>query len=70
MAAAGIERVIVAGLQTEFCIDTTCRAAMAPGLRVVLVSDGHTTFDTPDLSAAQIIAHHNRTLAGGGFCAL
>jgi hypothetical protein len=43
---------------------------MAQGLKVVLVSDAHTTFDTPDLSAAQIIAHHNRTLAGGGFCEL
>jgi nicotinamidase-related amidase len=70
LAAAGIERIIVAGLQTEFCIDTTCRAAMALGLKVVLVSDAHTTFDTPDLSAAQIIAHHNRTLSGGGFCEL
>lgn len=70
LAAAGIERIVVAGLQTEFCIDTTCRAASALGLKVVLVSDAHSTFDTPDLSAAQIIAHHNRTLQGGGFCEL
>jgi nicotinamidase-related amidase len=70
LAAAGIERIVVAGLQTEFCIDTTCRAAAALGLKVVLVSDAHTTFDSPGLSAAQIIAHHNRTLQGGGFCEL
>jgi nicotinamidase-related amidase len=70
LAAAGIERIIVVGLQTEFCIDTTCRAAMGLGLKVVLVSDAHTTSDTPTLSAAQIIAHHNRTLEGGGFCEL
>jgi hypothetical protein len=31
---------------------------------VVLASDSHTTFDTPILTAAQIIAHHNRTLRG------
>jgi hypothetical protein len=30
----------------------------------VLAENGHTTFDTPVLSAAQIIAHHNRTLDG------
>jgi hypothetical protein len=29
---------------------------------------GSYDLSTPDLSAAQIIAHHNRTLAGGGFC--
>jgi hypothetical protein len=31
---------------------------------VTLVSDGHTTYDTPVLSAPQIIMHHNHTLGG------
>ncbi len=64
LRARGVDRLIVAGMQTEFCVDTTCRAAFALGYRVVLVGDAHTTFDTPVLTAAQIIAHHNRTLAG------
>jgi hypothetical protein len=34
------------------------------GYRVTLVKDGHTTYDTPILSAAQIIKHHNHTLDG------
>ncbi len=69
LAAAKIERLVIAGLQTEYCIDTTCRAAFALGYKVVLASDAHTTFDSPTLSAAQIIAHHNATL-GGPFCEL
>jgi len=60
----GITRVVIAGMQTEYCVDTNCRAAFDLGYKVVLAKDGHTTFDTPDLSAAQIIAHHNRTLDG------
>lgn len=60
----GITRVVIAGMQTEYCIDTNCRAAFDLGYQVVLAKDGHTTFDTPVLSAAQIIAHHNRTLDG------
>ena len=60
----GITRLVVAGMQTEYCIDTNCRAAFDLGYKVVLAKDGHTTFDTPVLSAAQIIAHHNRTLNG------
>jgi len=60
----GITRIVVAGMQTEYCIDTNCRAAFDLGYKVVLARDGHTTFDTPVLSAAQIIAHHNRTLDG------
>ena len=69
LAATGIGCLVVAGLQTEYCIDTTCRAAFALGYKVLLVSDAHTTFDSPALSAAQIIAHHNATL-GGPFCEL
>ncbi len=37
---------------------------MALGYRVTLVRDGHTTYDTPVLTAAQIIDHHNLTLDG------
>jgi nicotinamidase-related amidase len=67
--AAGIRRLVVAGLQTEFCIDTTCRAAAALGYQVVLAADAHTTFDSPILPAAKIIAHHNHSL-NGTFCEL
>jgi len=60
----GIEDLTIAGLQTEYCIDTACRVAQSLGYRVALVADGHSTFDTPELSAAQIIAHHNKVLSG------
>jgi hypothetical protein len=43
-------------------VDATCRRAASEGFDVTLVADGHTTEDTPTLPAAQIIAHHNRTL--------
>jgi nicotinamidase-related amidase len=65
----GITRLVVAGMQTEYCIDTNCRVATDLGYKVVLAKDGHTTFDSPVLSAAQIIAHHNRVL-GGSFVEL
>jgi nicotinamidase-related amidase len=58
--------LIVAGLQTQFCIDTACRVATTLGYRVILASDAHTTFDTPDLTAAAIVAHHNTTLRAFG----
>jgi len=34
----------------------------ALGYNVVLVQDGHSTWDMEDLSAEQIIARHNRVL--------
>ncbi|WP_110513436.1 cysteine hydrolase family protein [Herpetosiphon llansteffanensis] len=57
-----IKQLVLAGFQTELCIDTTCRAAWSRGFRVSLAADAHSTFDGETLKAAQIIAHHNSVL--------
>ena len=59
----GVGNLVVSGLQSEFCVDSTVRGALALGYPVVLVADGHSTLDNGVLSAAQISAHHNVTLA-------
>jgi len=63
LQARGITHLVICGMQTEFCVDTTTRRALALGFPVTLVSDGHSTLDNAVLSAAQIIAHHNETLS-------
>src|SRR3546814_9524216 len=55
----GATRLILAGCATDYCVDTTVRAALARGWRTTVPSDGHTTADRPHLSAAKIIEHHN-----------
>jgi len=56
---SGIDRLIVTGCATDYCVDTTVRSALARGWPTIVPSDGHTTADRPHLSAVQIIAHHN-----------
>jgi nicotinamidase-related amidase len=68
LKSKGIERLVIAGLQTEYCIDTTCHRAYSLGYNVVLVKDAHSTWDSPNLTAEQIIRHHNQVL-GGWFAA-
>ncbi|HUO61640.1 MAG TPA: cysteine hydrolase family protein [Candidatus Acidoferrales bacterium] len=58
----GVHRLIIAGMQTEYCVDTTTRSAFSHDYEVVLVGDGHSTFDTAQLPAESIVAHHNATL--------
>jgi nicotinamidase-related amidase len=59
----GIDEVVLCGLQTEMCVDSTLRHAVALNFAVSLADDAHSTFDTATLTAPQIIEHHNRTLA-------
>jgi len=66
LQSRGVDRLVVCGLQSEFCVDSTVRGALALGYPVVLVADGHSTLDNGVLSAAQITAHHNATLANVG----
>ncbi|MEM1203458.1 MAG: isochorismatase family protein [Acidobacteriota bacterium] len=52
-------RVIITGCDTEFCIDSTVRSALARGYPVIVPEDGHSLVDREHLTAEQIIRHHN-----------
>ena len=61
-----VDHVIICGMQTEFCVDSTVRGALENGFSVTVVADAHTTLDNDVLTASQIIAHHNATMANLG----
>lgn len=53
------DQLIVTGWATDYCVDTTVRAALARGWPTIVPADGHTCADRPHLPAAKIIEHHN-----------
>ncbi len=57
-----IEHLVITGIQTEVCVDTTCRRAFSMEYKVTLASDTHSTWDSQDMTAQQIIHHHNSVL--------
>jgi nicotinamidase-related amidase len=62
----GISHVVVTGLATEFCVDSTCRAALSRGYDLTLVEDGHSTPAPPPdsgLSAETIVTRYNQVLS-------
>jgi nicotinamidase-related amidase len=63
LASWEVQRVVVCGFASEFCIDTTTRRAAALGYGVTIAADAHTTHDKPHATAAEIRAHENATLA-------
>jgi nicotinamidase-related amidase len=59
-----VDHLVVAGLMTQYCVDTTCRGAVSLGYDVTLVADAHTTADTEMFTVEQIVDHHNALLDG------
>ncbi len=57
-----IDHLIITGIQTEACVDTICRRSCSLDYKVTLLTDAHSTFDKTEISAAQIISHHNEVL--------
>lgn len=48
----------VCGLQTEYCVDTAIRVGHDCGFNIITTAGFNSTFDTEDLTAKQIIKHH------------
>ncbi|GGC71650.1 cysteine hydrolase family protein [Undibacterium terreum] len=62
LVSMNVEKVILCGYATEFCVDTTTRRSAALGYEVIIAADAHTTHDKAHATAAQIRIHHNATL--------
>ncbi len=56
-----IRHLVICGWATDFCVDTTVRAAISHQLDVTVASDAHTAANRSHLDAASIIEHHNKT---------
>lgn len=63
--ALGVRKLVIAGMCSEYCVDTTCRRAYSLGYDVILAVDAHTTLAKEHMSAAMIVQHHNAILASG-----
>ncbi|MBV4488475.1 cysteine hydrolase [Pseudomonas sp. SWRI153] len=57
------ERLVVCGLQTDYCVNATVRSAHQKGYDVVVAQDAHSTVDNGTMSAEDIIAEHNKDFA-------
>jgi len=59
-----VDTLVLAGMMTEYCVDTACRRAFSLGYKVILAGVAHSTLSREHLSAQQIVQHHNVILDG------
>jgi nicotinamidase-related amidase len=62
LTARGVNKLVLAGIQTDCCVDATCRGAHRLGYEVILAKDAHSTWDQGDQTAEQIIDQYNEAL--------
>ncbi|WP_019636552.1 cysteine hydrolase family protein [Paenibacillus fonticola] len=55
----GIEQLIIVGMQTEYCIDATCKAAFEHGFQIIIPEKTNTTFHNGNILAGDLYDHYN-----------
>ncbi|WP_438434547.1 cysteine hydrolase family protein [Gorillibacterium sp. sgz500922] len=63
----GITELILTGMQTEFCIDATCKSAFDLGYRLTIPEEANSTFDNAYLPADKLHEFYNRGIWQGRF---
>lgn len=61
---AGIDHLVITGMQSEYCVTSAIRGAYERGYRLTLASDAHSTFDTKFAKGRDIVAIINDTTSG------
>lgn len=62
LSEQGIARLVVCGMQTEYCIDTSVKVAFEFGYEVIIPSGATTTYDNPFLSGEKLIHYYERMI--------
>jgi nicotinamidase-related amidase len=63
----GIDQLVITGMQTDYCIDTTCKVAFEYGFKLIIPEKTNTTFDNDYVSAEDLYNHYNFSIFDGIF---
>ncbi len=56
------ENLLLCGMQTEYCVDATCKVAFEYGYRVTIASGAVTTFDNNYLTGGKLTRYYETTI--------
>ena len=58
----GLKNLILVGMQTEYCIDATCKVAFEFGYSLIIPANGTTTFDNKFSSAEMLTKYYEEKI--------
>jgi len=58
----GVSRLVICGMQTEYCIDTSVKVAFEHGYEVVIPAGATTTYANPFLSGEKLVYYYERMI--------
>lgn len=67
LESKNINKIIITGMQTEYCIATTCKVAFEYGFKVIIPEKTNTTFDNGSLSAEFLYEYNNYSILNNRF---
>lgn len=62
LSGQGVTRLIICGMQTEYCIDTSVKTAFEHGYEVFVPSGATTTYANPFLSGEKLVYYYERMI--------
>ena len=54
LKSSGVDTIVAFGIQSECCVLSTCRGALAAGFKVILLQGAHSTYDYDDKPARDV----------------
>jgi len=54
LKSSGIDTIVAFGIQSECCVLSTCRGALAAGFKVILLQGAHSTYDYDDKASREV----------------
>lgn len=63
----GIKQLIITGMRTEYCFDTTCKVAFEYGFKLIIPEKTNTTFNNGNILDKDLYEHYNFNIFNGRF---
>lgn len=70
LSGKGIHTLVLCGMQTEYCIDATCKSSLERGYQVIIPKGGTTTYDNDFLSAEMLCRYYEEKIWDGRFASV